>query len=143
MAAIAITTTAVLASSSAQTATGGIAGATITQGQALYVDTSDSNKLKLADADSGSAGDAIRAGIQIALNAASAGQPVAYVTQDAALATGATTPLTSGATIYLGTTAGAITATYADLGSGSTVVQLGVVNTDGTLNFKPLIGGTK
>lgn len=143
MSAISITASAVLKSSAGQV-TFGTAGATITQGQALYQDTaSPGNPMKLADADAGSVGDLIRQGIYYSLSAASSGQPIAYVAVDSALQTGATTPLTSGATIYLGATAGAITATYADLGTGATVVQLGVVNTDGTLNFNPLIGGTK
>lgn len=142
MSAISITASAVLRGNG--TIQLGTAGATITQGQALYQDTATAgNPMKLADADAGSVGDLIRQGIYFALSAASSGQPIAYTGADSALQTGATTPLTSGATIYLGATAGAITATYADLGTGATVVQLGVVNTDLTLNFAPLIGGTK
>ena len=140
MADISIDATLVAKSASAASTTG-TAGATITQGQVLYIDTANNNVMKLADSNGGSAGDAIRQGLQVALNAASSGQPVTYVTLDSALNLGLT--LTSGATAYLSSTAGGITVTYADIASGSTVVQLGVVNTNGTLNFNPLVGGTK
>lgn len=118
----------------------GTAGATITQGQSCYLDGATTT-YKLADSNSGSVGDAIRAGLFIALCAASAGQPIVVLTEDPALDLGIV--LTSGATAYLSNTAGGITVTYADIASGSTVVQLGVVNTSGTLYFKPIIGGTK
>jgi len=52
----------------------GVAGATITQGQTLYKDTSDAGKLKLADADFQAT--AVLAGI--ALHGAVADQPIEY-----------------------------------------------------------------
>ncbi len=78
MADYSITAANVLQSSGATIVTG-IAGATITQGQVLYKDTADSNKLKLADAN-GSA--TIRLVAGIAVSAASPGQPVSYITKD-------------------------------------------------------------
>lgn len=92
MADLTITATSVLASTNAQTAEG-IAGATITAGQAVYVDTADSNKLKLADANSATA--SIVAGI--ALNGAAAGQPVEYVTEDDDFTPGATLSISAAA----------------------------------------------
>ena len=50
MAAISITAANVLKSSTGQVSVG-TAGATITAGQSVYIDTSDSNKIKLADAN--------------------------------------------------------------------------------------------
>lgn len=141
MADISIVAASVLRSSSGQVGTQS-AGAAITQGQVLYMDTANSNVMKLADSNAGSVGDLIRQGLYIALNAASTGQPISYVTLDSAFATGGTLA-TSAPTIWLSNTPGGITATLADLASGSTIVQLGVVNTDLTLNFNPLVGGTK
>lgn len=139
MADVSITASAVAKSASGQTQTY-TAGATITQGQACYIDAS--NLAKLADANSGAAGDLIRTVSGIALNAASSGQPVTLVTSDSALNLGAT--LTSGDDLYLSVTAGGITATKADVTSGATTVHLGQVLTGGaTVNFSVLIGGVK
>jgi hypothetical protein len=80
----------------------GIAGATITQGQPLYVKSSD-NRLYAADANS-SAETALVVGI--AANAASAGQPLDYVYDDDDLTVGATLTTT---TVYVASaTAGGI-----------------------------------
>ena len=53
----------------------GVAGATITAGQSLYSDSTDSNKLKLADADV----QATAVCVGVSLNGAASGQPVSYV----------------------------------------------------------------
>lgn len=139
MADITITAANVLPSSSA-TIEYGVAGATITQGQALYIDTADSNKLKLADCDATSPAN-VFAGIS--LNAASAGQKVAYCSKDlGGFTIGAT--VAAGDDIYLSPTtspAGRITATRADLSSGDTVVHLGVMLTTTTLKLNPTTGG--
>jgi hypothetical protein len=66
----------------------GIAGAAITAGQALYIDTANSNVLKLAQAD-GTALEATVAGV--ALHAAGTGQPVSYATTGSIINIGATT----------------------------------------------------
>jgi hypothetical protein len=64
--------------------TTGTAGATITQGQAIYRDPADGNKAKLGDCTSATAH--LIEGL--ALNAASTGQPVSWVAQDDDFTTG-------------------------------------------------------
>ncbi len=136
MAAISVTAASVLKSSTGQVSVG-TAGATITAGQSLYVDTSDSNKLKLADAN-GTAPANTFAGI--ALNAASAGQPVSYCTNDTAGFTiGAT--VVAGDTIWLSQTPGGITKTIGDL-SGGLAIVVGVMLTTTTMNLTPVVGGS-
>lgn len=78
MANLAITAANVLASATAIRGAG-IAGATITAGQPLYADASDSNKLKPADANVSAATAAV---VGIALNGGAAGQPINYVVSD-------------------------------------------------------------
>jgi len=136
MAAISITAANVLKSSLGQRSNG-IAGATITAGQALYIDTGDSNKLKLADAN-GTAPANTFAGI--AENSASAGQPVFYVGLDAGGFTIGATVL-AGDTIWLSPTPGGITKTEADLIAGCTKITIGNMLTTTTLNINPTVGG--
>ena len=108
----------------------GTAGATITAGRALYRDAADGNKLKLANADT--AGTATVAGI--ALNSASSGQPVAYVTGGI---------YNAGATVAVGTVyvlsdaaAGGIApvSDFATGSDGSTVSVIGVGVTSGRID---------
>jgi hypothetical protein len=136
MAAISITAASVLPSSTA-TIDQGVAGATITQGQALYIDTSDSNKLKLADAN-GTAPANTFAGI--AVNAASSGQKITYCSKDlGGFTVGGTVAV--GDDVWLSGTAGGITKTRADLTTGDTVIHLGVINSSGKLILNPVAGG--
>lgn len=98
----------------------GTAGATITAGQVVYLDTSD-NRYKLADADSATA--AVRAARGIALNGASAGQPLAVQT-GGDLTIGAT--IAAGVSYYLSAgTAGGI-CPIADLGQDDYPVLVGM-----------------
>jgi hypothetical protein len=113
MAAITITPSSVFKSTGGRNI--GIAGVAITAGQALYIDTADGNKMKLADAN-GTAPANTFAGI--AENGAAAGQPVCYVSNDPSFVIGAS--LLAGDTIWLSPTAGGITKTQADLVSGCT-----------------------
>lgn len=107
----------------------GTAGATITAGQGLYKDASDSNKLKLAQSD-GTAAEADAVGV--ALHAALSGQPIRYATTGAVLNIGATTSKT--APYVVSTAAGGI-APLADLTSGHRIVYLGFAPaTDGTFH---------
>jgi hypothetical protein len=132
MADLTITAASVLKSASAgQTA--GIAGAAITQGQLLYVDTTDSNKMKLADADA-SASSFVSG---VALTAAAAGQPVVYLTTGQ-YTVGATVAV--GAAYYVSTTAGAI-CLESDLSTGdfATFIGFGVSTTQ--IDFRPLPSG--
>lgn len=104
----------------------GISGASITAGMPVYVDADDDNKLKICQADA--AGTANCDGI--ALNTASAGQPIAYQTRG---------PIDLGATVAVGTpyvvsdaTAGKIRP-HADLGTGDYVTILGVATAANSL----------
>jgi len=76
MADLSITAANVTATSS-QPRSSGIAGATITAGQTLYIDATDANKLKPADANNGVEKAVV---VGIALNGAASGQPVVYQT---------------------------------------------------------------
>lgn len=136
MADLAVTAASVLRSSNGNSAFG-TAGATITQGQVLYIDTADSNKLKLADSDAASPAYVV-AGISEC--AASAGQPVVYRTFDTAFVTGFTA--LAGDTIWLSDTAGGMTKTFADLEALDHITVLGVMVSTTAMNFRPLAGGT-
>lgn len=102
----------------------GTAGETITAGQCLYLDSSDS-KYKLAD--SNAAGKDVVAGIS--LHAALNGQPIKFIT-GGNLAMGAI--LTVGETYCLSETPGGI-APIADLATGEKVSILGVATTTSNL----------
>jgi hypothetical protein len=107
-----LTAASVLKGANASTATG-IAGATITAGQALYIDTTASNVLKLADADASLAASTVAG---IALNGGATGQPITYVTDDDDFTHGLATPAASDV-IILSSTAGAL-CPVSDLSSG-------------------------
>jgi hypothetical protein len=134
MAALSITAANVLASATALRGTG-IAGATITAGQPIYKDASDSNKAKLADNNASAATSAC---VGISLQSVSAGQPITYVYEDSSFTVGAT--LTVGAIYCLGATAGEIVP-VADLASGNYPVVLLVANTTTTATLK-IVRGT-
>jgi hypothetical protein len=134
MAAITITPASVLKSSTGSRSSG-IAGETITPGQALYIMAS--GKMGLSDAN-GAAPANTCAGISE--NGASLNQPVSYVTADTAGFTiGAT--ILAGDMIWVHTTPGAITKTFADLISGCAVIPLGSMLSTTTLALQPLVGG--
>jgi hypothetical protein len=99
----------------------GLAGATITAGQVLYLEAS-SNTYKLADNNDTSSALAVAAGI--ALNGASSGQPVRLQTAGPVTIGAGAAPAV--ATIYvLSATAGGI-APSADLATGNRATILGV-----------------
>lgn len=97
----------------------GTAGATILAGQVVYRDSADT-KLKLADSDHATA--AVHDAVGIALNGASANQPVDYQTAGE-ITIGAT--MTAGNTYFLSNTAGGI-CPDADVGAGEEVIQIGI-----------------
>jgi hypothetical protein len=103
----------------------GLAGATITAGQAVYRDTDGS--YKLADADGASA--TIRTARGIALNGASAGQPL-KIQKAGEITLGAT--LTAGTTYYLSNTAGGI-CPLADVGTGEYYHIIGIAKSASVL----------
>lgn len=115
---ISITAANVLPGSDARVRFGNF-GATVTQGQVVYLDSAD-GEFKLADADS--ATDGVRVPIGIALNAGSDGQPGAVQTSGQ-ITIGAT--LTPGTAYYLSPVAGGI-APLADVGVGDDYVLLGL-----------------
>ena len=134
MAAISVTASSVLKSSTGSRNIG-IAAATITAGQAVYITAAGT--INLADAN-GTAPANTCAGI--AENGASAGQPVSYVSADTAGFTIGATVL-AGDMIWVHTTPGAITKTFADLTAGCTVIPLGSMLSTTTLALQPLVGG--
>jgi hypothetical protein len=97
----------------------GVAGASITAGQAVYIDTANSYVLKLAQCD-GTTLEATVAGI--ALNSAGTAQPVVYAKTGAVINIGATTAKTT--TYVLSATAGGV-CPQADLVSTNNIVRIG------------------
>lgn len=133
MADLSITAANVIAASSATTRSG-TAGATITAGQVVYFDRTDS-KYKLADADAVPSGGF--GSVFIALNGASDNQPIS-VLSGGSVAMGSV--FTAGTSYYLSPTAGGI-APLADVLSGDDVVLLGVAISATNLQFAPIISG--
>lgn len=106
----------------------GTAGATITAGQVVYLDTSD-NKYKLADNNSATA--AARSPKGVAVNGASNGQPIAV--QSGGLVTiGAT--VTAGVAYYLSDTPGGI-CPVADLLTGEYPTIIGIATASAILKI--------
>ena len=117
----------------------GLAGGTITAGMALYSDTSDSNKLKAADANASATTAKV---VGIALHGASSGQPLKYVVEDDDFTPGATLSLSAAADdgVYvLSGTAGGI-APIADLASGWYPVVLFVAKSTTKAILRPIRG---
>lgn len=134
MAAIAITAGNVVPSGSSYNTETGTAGASITAGQAVYKDTSDSNKIKLADCNASSL-TATAAGI--ALHAAATGQPITYQ-NSGSLTIGGT--VVAGTIYVVGATAGEINPA-SDLTTGwrtsiigvatsASVIRINIFNSD-------------
>jgi hypothetical protein len=123
-----LTVTAANVVNTSAVTTQGVAGGTITAGQAVYKRASD-GKWLAAQCD-GTAEEAGSVDVGIALHAALANQPV-VVALDGAINIGATT---SKATLYVvGAAAGGV-APIADLTSGQRITHLGYATaTDGTL----------
>jgi len=123
-----VTAANVVASSSASISRG-TAGASITAGQVLAINAS--NQLVLADANGASP---LMNVAGIALNSASSGQPVLYVTADAAFAPGFT--VAANAIVILSATPGGL-APAADNATGYylTVVGVGIGSNKLKLDF--------
>lgn len=100
----------------------GTAGATILAGQTIYIDTANSNVIKLADANAASPAYVVAG---VAMHGASAGQPIKYAKAG---------KYTAGGTIVVGTvyvqsaTAGGI-CPAADLASGHFTTVIGIGET--------------
>lgn len=119
MAAYTVTPASVLKGSSAKTDSG-TAGETITAGMAVYKKAADSKWYK-SDANAASPANTVDG---IALNGASAGQPLDVVVSDTDFTVGAT--LTAGDVIVVGGTAAGDLAPVADLASGWYPLVVGV-----------------
>ena len=130
---ISVTAASVLSSSAADVSEG-VAGETITAGQPVYKDSTDSGKIKLADANVL----AKIAVVGISIHGASSGQPIKYAKKDVSFTVGGT--VAAGAVVVLSATAGAI-APAADLATGSYGVVLGVGIGSNKINLAPVIGG--
>jgi hypothetical protein len=128
MADLTITAASVAAGANAALVNQYLAGATITQGQAVYVD-STTNTVKLADADAL----ASSAATGIALNAASAGQPVTYQ-RYGNITIGATVAV--GVAYYVSTTPGAI-CLESDLATGDFPHFLGFATSTTVIALDP------
>lgn len=124
MADLTITAASVAAGSGAKVVKQYNAGASVTAGQVLYLDSA-TNTLKLADNDSATA--AVRSPVGIALHAAASGQPLAYLSQGS-ITIGATTAV--GEVYVLSSTAGGI-CPHADVGAGdyNTIIGVGTSTT--------------
>lgn len=125
MANLTVTASSVVPSADAGIARG-TAGASITAGQSVYLDTTD-DTWKLADADA--AASVNEAGI--ALHAAATGQPIA-VQQSGTLNIGATVAI--GTAYYVSTTAGSI-CLESDLSSGDFPFLLGYATAASTITM--------
>lgn len=134
MADLSITAANVVAGSGAKKVTG-VAGASITAGQVVYADASDSDKLKLADNDSATA--AVRSPVGIALHAAASGQPLTYIAKGP-VTIGAT--LAAGGVYSLSSTAGGI-CPVADIATGDYNTVLGVATSTTVLDVNIIESG--
>lgn len=131
MADISITAGNVVPSATASTVHG-TAGATITAGQTVYLDTT-TNTYKLCDADV--AASAVCAGI--ALHGASAGQPLTILT-DGQITIGAT--VVRGTAYYVSLNAGGI-CPVADISTGDYVSLVGIADSTTTILVKRINTG--
>jgi hypothetical protein len=128
MATVTQTVTSVIKSSAASVQTDeGIAGATITAGMPLYIDTAASNVLKPATGASA----ILSVVCGIALNGGGTGQTIEYVTRDPALAIGGTVAV---GTAYVLALAGGV-APDADITTGGFKTALGIATTTAAINF--------
>lgn len=133
MADLVITATSVVAGGNARKVTHP-AGATITAGQTVYLDSA-AGTVKLADCDSGTA--ALRSPLGIALNGGATGQPI-EVLKSGNITIGAT--VTAGVAYYLSGTAGGI-CPVADLGSGDYPTFLGFATSASVIDVRIVESG--
>lgn len=127
MADLTITAASVIAGSGARIAHG-TAGASVTAGQVVYLDSA-TGTYKLADNDSATA--ALRSPVGIALHAAVSGQPLAVLTKGP-ITIGAT--MTAGVAYYLSGTPGGI-CPVADLATGDYPTILGIATSTTVLEI--------
>jgi hypothetical protein len=112
----------------------GTAGATLTRGQPVYLDTA-TNTYKLYVATSTTTDNLVG----LCCEDAASGQPILIVTKDPALALGGT--LVTGDTVW--TSLSGLTKTIADLVSTWRIWVAGVATSSTVMNFQPVKGGVK
>jgi hypothetical protein len=134
MADLAVTAANVLASSAATIERLYNFGATVTTGQAVYLDeTVTPPTWKLLDRDAAATGNELATKKGIALNGGASGQPAAVCTKDTDFTPGAT--LTNGSTIYSSDVAGGITSgDIPTTGDYPTVLMVAKSTTKANLN---------
>lgn len=138
MADIVITAANVLASAQAIINRNFNAGAAVTRGQAVYLDTTVSpNVWKLIDSNAAVTGNELATTKGIALNDAAAGQPLDVVTKDPDFTVGG--PTTNGSTLYTSVTAGGVT--HDIPGAGAYPTALGVAKSVTKVNLNPTSSG--
>ena len=115
----------------------GVAGEAITQGDVIYEDSSDSNKIKLTDAD---ASEATANAKGIALNAAGTGQPITYAKDGAEVNVGGTVAV--GTPYVVSGNAGKI-APASDLASSDYTTILGVGKTAANIVLNLQVSGVQ
>lgn len=130
---VAITAANVISGASALVDSGK-AGATITAGHVVYLDSAD-GKYKLVDADNLPSGGV--AAVFIALNGASDNQPI-QVLRLGDITIGGT--LVAGTTYCASDTPGGI-APQADITTGDSVITLGAAKSASVLAFRPIVTG--
>lgn len=135
MADISITAANVVAGSNA-VIEHGTSGATIVAGKVVYK-AAATKRWMLADSNDATAEVRGANGLAIALNGASAGQPITVQTDGDITIGGA---LTAGVAYYLSDTPGGI-CPVADVGSGEYSVVLGIAESAAVLAFKPQYSG--
>lgn len=133
MADVAITAANVLASASARRVSF-IAGATITQGEAVYIDATGKVQPTLATSTATTAN-----AVGCAENSALSGQPVSVVTFDSNWTPGFTGAI--GNVVTTSVNAGQMTVTPGDIGTGNFVCVLGVMKTATTMVLNPSFSG--
>ncbi len=136
MADISVTAASVLASASAILIRDLKAGATITAGQAVYLDPS-TNTWKLIDSNAAVTGNEITTRKGIALGGAASGQPLVVCERDTDFTPGGT--LTNGTAVYTSGTAGGITHDVPVTTAYPTV--LGIAKSATKMNLNPTASG--
>jgi hypothetical protein len=135
MADLSITAANVLASTAAEIRREYNAGATITAGQLVYLDSN--NKWQLVDTDAGATGNAVTTICGIALAGASNNQPLSVAVADTGFTPGAT--LTVGKAYFASVNAGAIADTAPSTNGYTRFVGIG--KTAAVMVLKPVCAG--
>lgn len=136
MAVLSVTAASVIASSSAVISKEYTFAATVTAGQAVYLNSS--SQWALLDTNAAATGNGITDKRGIALNGGAVNQPASVCLSDPGFTPGAT--MTNGKTIYGSITAGGITEAEIP-GAGEYPVILGVAKSTTVMNLQPFASG--